>query len=147
VSEHPVTAAYAGVLLFIVGLAIGGGGLELNRRERERMQGWSRADGSIVFILAAPGASKRTGKALVGFQTSSGDRITFTSPPRIGFRTLRSGEAVSVLYDPADPSRAVIDPRAARWTRNALLAAASAILAILGASVAWYARGRMLTAE
>ncbi len=125
----------AGVLLFVVGLVVGGGTLEMNRREREQVQDWVRTDGAVAAVFGA-GSS---GHALVSFTDASGVRINFTVRPGMMHR-LAPGQTVSILYPPFKPTGAVIDPRAARWTRNALLAAASLILMTLGAYVAWYAR-------
>jgi hypothetical protein len=133
--DHPVGAATAGVLVFAVGLVVGGGTLELNRRERDQVQDWVRTDGAVTAVFGA-GSS---GHALVSFTDASGDRINFTVRPGMMHR-LAPGQTVAILYPPFKPTAAVIDPRATRWSRNALLAAASLILMTLGAYVAWYAR-------
>jgi hypothetical protein len=50
---------------------------------------------------------------------------------------------VPLVYDAARPMDAQIDPRAARWTRNAVAGGASVLLMAVGAYVAWYARNRV----
>ena len=134
-SDHPLGAAYAGVFLFIIGLAIGLGALEINRRERDRLQGWLRADGTVVALLSGANATRPQ----VAFSTANGDRVSFTLL-QSGGRQYVIGERVPVLYRPEQPGDARLDPRTARWTRNALAAGASLILMALGAYVAWYAR-------
>ncbi len=53
-SEHPLKAASAGILLFIIGLAIAGGVDHVNRQEQEQLRGWRRADGTVVELLKRP---------------------------------------------------------------------------------------------
>ena len=140
-SEHPFTAAYAGVLLVILGLGMGVYVWELNRRETDQITGWERATATVSTVFGS-GANTR---AMVSFKTPSGDRINFTARPAMFFR-LKPGDAVPVIYPPFNPTRAAIDPARARLWRNVLAGVASTILIILGAYVAWYARGRLLTA-
>jgi hypothetical protein len=134
-ADHPLGAAYAGVFLFIVGLAIGLGSLEINRRERDRLQGWLRADGTVVALLAGANGTRPQ----VAFNAATGERVSFTLQHAAG-RQYVVGERLPVLYRAQQPEEARLDPRTARWTRNALAAGASLILMALGAYVAWYAR-------
>lgn len=140
--EHPLTAAYAGVLLVIVGIAMGVYVWELNRREAEQITGWKQTTGSVTTVFGT-GSSTR---AMVWFKLPSGDRINFTARPAVFYR-LKPGDAVPVIYPPFEPTHAAIDPATARRWRNILAGCASGILIVLGAYVAWYARGRMLNAE
>ena len=134
-SDHPVAAAYAGVFLFIIGLAIGVGALEINRRERDRLQGWLRADGTVVALLAGADG----GRPQVAFIAANGERVGFTLP-QPSRRQYVMGGHVPVLYRADQPGEARLDPRTARWTRNALAAGGALILMALGGYVAWYAR-------
>jgi len=134
-NEHPLTAVYAGLLLFIVGIALGVFMWELNRRETTQIEGWLRTDGVVTMVFGS-GSSTR---AMVSFKTPSGDRINFTARPRM-FRRPAAGQLVAVLYPPFNPTNAVLDPAPVRWVRNALLGTASLVLTALGAYVAWYAR-------
>lgn len=140
--EHPLTAAYAGVLLLILGIGIGVYVWELNRREADQITGWERASGSVVTVFGS-GSSTR---AMVSFKTPTGDRISFTARPAMFYR-LKAGDVVSVIYPPFNPTHAAIDPSRARRRRNIVGGVAPAVLIGLGAYVAWYARGRMLTAD
>jgi len=135
--EHPLTAAYAGVFLFIVGIALGVYLWELNRRETAQIEGWLRTDGTVTAAFGS-GSSARV---LVSFKTPAGDRINFTSRPRVLHR-LDTGAAVAVLYPPFRPTNAVIDPAPMRRLRNAVLGVASIVVTALGAYVAWAARNR-----
>jgi hypothetical protein len=135
VSEHPVAAAYAGVFLFIIGVAIGVGALEVNKRERDRLQGWLRADGTVVALLAGTNGTRPQ----VAFSSASGERVSFTLQ-QSSERQYVIGEGVPVLYRAEQPGDARLDPRTARWTRTALAAGTSLILMALGGYVAWYAR-------
>ena len=139
---HLFRAVFAGILLFIVGIALGVFALELNRHEREQFSDWLPADGTVTAVFGAGSASR----ALVSFPTQSGERISFTTRPGVTER-LRKDDKIAVLYPPYQPTAAVVDFRAARWTRNVLLVGASVILMALGAYVAWYARGRMSNDE
>ena len=141
-NEHPVTAAYAGVLLVILGIGMAVYVWELNRREADQIVGWERATATVATVFGS-GANTR---AMISFKTASGDRINFTARQAM-FYHLKPGDAVPVIYPPFNPTHAAIDPARARLWRNVLAGIASTILIVLGAYVAWYARGRMLTDE
>jgi hypothetical protein len=138
---QPLTAAYAGVLLVILGIGMGVYFWALNRREADQIAGWQRTSGSVTTVF---GSGSNT-RAMVSFALTSGDRINFTARPAMFYR-LKPGDAVPVIYPPFAPTHAAIDPAIARRSRNIVAGIASAILVAFGASVAWYARGRMLGA-
>ena len=140
--EHPLTAAYAGVLLLIIGIGLGVYVWELNRREADQITGWERATGAVAAVFGS-GASTR---AMVSFSTPNGDRINFTARPAMLYR-LKSGDSVPVIYPPFNPTHAAIDPGRARLWRNVVAGVASVVLMAMGGYVAWYARGRLLTTE
>ncbi len=131
--RHPIGAAAAGILLFIVGIGIGVYAWELNRGEAELLEGWLRADGAVTAVFGSGSAAR----AIVSFKTDGGDLIKFTAHPA---RTPAVGDTVRVLYPPFHPTSAVVDPGTRRDLRNVLLGAASAVLMALGGYVAWYAR-------
>jgi hypothetical protein len=137
-SEHPVRATLAGILLFVIGLAIGIGAIENFRRERDRLQGWTRAEGEVVQVLQVSGRSR----AVVGFTAAGGDRIRFTDPGGAGRRDYRVGERVPVLYPVVDPSAARLDSPAIRWARSIYAGTGALVLMALGIYIAWYARRR-----
>jgi hypothetical protein len=137
--EHPLTAAYAGIVLVIFGIGMGVYVWEQNRREADQIAGWQQASGSVSTVFGS-GVNTR---AMVSFPTPSGDRINFTARPAFFYR-LKPGDTVPVIYPPFEPTHAAIDPARARLWRNILAGIASAVLISLGAYVSWYARGRIL---
>ncbi len=140
--EHPLTAAYAGVLLVILGIGMGVYVWELNRREADQITGWERTSGTVTTVF---GSGSNT-HAMISFAMPSGDRVNFTARPAVFYR-LKPGDAVPVIYPPFQPTHAAIDPARARRWRDMLAGIASAILIGLGAYVAWYAKGRMVSVE
>ena len=132
-SDHPVAAAYAGVFLFIIGVAIGVGALEVNRRERDRLQGWLRADGTVVTLLAGANGTRPQ----VAFSAANGERVSFTLQQSSGRQFVVGRLCPSLYWRRAGEARrirahAVDAQRAGRGTALILMA--------LGGYVAWYAR-------
>lgn len=138
-AEYPVRATLAGVLLFVIGVAIGGGAYENYRRERDRLLAWVRVDGEVVQLLTT---SEGKSRPVVGFKTNTGDRIRFTPAGPGTSRSYKTGDRVTVLYPAADPTAARIDTPAIRWARSIYAGVGSVILMALGAYLAWYARQR-----
>ena len=138
-ADYPVRATLAGVLLFVIGIAIGAGAYENYRRERDRLLAWVQADGEVVQLLTSPEGRSRP---VVGFKTNTGDRIRFTATGPGANRSYRVGEHLTVLYPAADPASARIDTPAIRWARSVYAGIGSVILMAVGAYVAWYARLR-----
>jgi uncharacterized protein DUF3592 len=137
-AAYPIRAAFAGVLLFVIGLGIAGGAWRTNAEEQERLKGWRRADGTVVELLKRRSPDGEIPMPVIAFTTASGERVSFTAA------TDRSSPyyvaaPVKVLYHPDHPQDALIDTSARRWTRNTLAAAAALILLGLGGYVSWYA--------
>jgi hypothetical protein len=139
-AEYPVRATLAGVLLFVIGMAIAGSTVISERRERERRRAWAHAAGTVVDTLPAP--PNGSPRPVVAFDTPEGERIRFTPPARSGSQPLKVGDAVPVMYPIGLPSEARIDPRALRWTRLGIAIGGALVLMVLGGYVAWYARRR-----
>lgn len=137
--EYPVRATMAGLLLFVIGLAIGGGAFENFQRERERLEGWQRVDGEVVQLIAS---SSGPARPVIGFTAAGGDRIRFTAMGPLGSHQYRVGDQVPVLYPLTDPAGARIDQPILHWARSAYASAGALLLMFLGAYVAWYARRR-----
>ena len=80
-AAYPLRAAFAGVLLFVIGLAIASSLLRTNLQDRERLRDWRRADGTVVELL-----KRRTvdGEVTVPL-------IAFTTPRAIGSASRRHG--------------------------------------------------------
>lgn len=139
-AEYPVRATLAGVLLFVIGLAIAGSTVVSGRRDRERRQAWMNAAGTVVDVL--PGPADGSPRPVVSFETPEGERIRFT--PRAGgaWPAPKVGDAVPVIYPFGMPNEARIDPRAIRWTRFGIAIGGGLLLMVLGGYVAWYAQRR-----
>jgi hypothetical protein len=136
---YPLRATIAGVFLFAIGLAIAGGVVRTNLQERAALEGWQRANGTVIELLRRRTIDGEVVTPLVAFTTSAGERISFTvnGPPEPS--TYWVTASVPVIYRPAHPQDARIDNRSRRWTRNALAGGAALILLGLGGYVAWYA--------
>jgi len=135
---YPLRAAFAGVLLFVTGLAMAGGVWQVARQESLLLQGWLRADGTVVELLKRRTIDGDVQVPLIAFTTSAGDRISFTAPPNRNAAAYVTGP-VKVLYHPDHPQDAVIDSTGRRRLRNGLAGVAALVLICLGGYVAWYA--------
>ncbi len=135
---YPLRAAFAGILLFVIGLAMAGGTYQINRQEQERIRGWRRADGTVIELLKRPSPGGGVLIPLIAFTTAAGERVSVTLDPGSD-STYYVTAPLKVLYRPDHPQDAVIDTTARRWTRNALAIGAAVILLGLGGYVAWYA--------
>lgn len=139
-AEYPVRATLAGVLLFVIGLAIAGSTVISERRDRQRRQAWMKAAGTVVDVL--PGPADGSPRPVVSFETPEGERIRFTPTTRGAWQAPKVGDAVPVIYPFGMPNEARIDPRAIRWTRFGIAIGAALLLMGLGGYVAWYAQRR-----
>ena len=139
-AEYPVRATLAGLLLFVIGVAIAGSTLVSELQERERRRAWLKADGMVVDIF--PGPPGGAPRPVVSFTTPDGERIRFTSSARTAWRTPAVGDAVPVVYPIGLPTEARIDPVGMRRLRTGVAAVAGLVLTVLGGYVAWYARRR-----
>jgi hypothetical protein len=131
VSDKPIAAVFAGIVLFIAGLAVGVWTLEQWRGERERLSIAARAEGTV--------SSHLNGRPIVTFPLPNGDRVTFTVR-NAGRDEYPVGARVDVLYRIDQPTEAVIDRPRVRRTRTAVLGVVSLAVMALGAYVSWYAR-------
>ena len=139
-AQHPVRATLAGVLLFVIGLAIAGSTIVAERRERDQRQAWVHVYGAVVDTL--PGPAGGPPRPVVSFETPDGDRIRFTPIGRGTWRTPRVGDTVPVIYPIGLPTEARIDPRSLRWMRLGIALGGALVLMALGGYVAWYAQRR-----
>jgi hypothetical protein len=139
-AEYPLRATIAGVLLFVIGLAIAGSTVISERRDRERREAWLTAAGTVVDVLPAP--ADGSPRPVVSFETPEGERVRFTPITRGLWRPLNVGDAVAVIYPFGMPDQARIDPRGMRWTRTGIALGAALVLMALGGYVARYAQRR-----
>lgn len=137
--EYPLRAAFAGILLFVIGLAMAGGVYQINRQEQEGLRGWRRADGTVVELLKRPSPEGGVLIPLVAFTTAAGERVSFTTNAGARESPYYVTAPVKVMYHPDHPQDARIDTSVRRWTRNAVAGGAALILLGVGAYVAWYA--------
>jgi hypothetical protein len=138
-AAYPLRAAFAGVLLFVLGLGIAGGVYQVNEREQEQLRGWRRADATVVELLKRRTPEGEVPVPLVAFTTAAGERVSLTLGPSRDASPFYMNAPVKVLYHPDHPQDAIVDTSARRWTRNALAGGAALILTLLGGYVAWYA--------
>ncbi|PYR95064.1 MAG: hypothetical protein DMF84_03490 [Acidobacteria bacterium] len=147
VSEHPLGATFAGVLLFVIGLGIAGGVYQIDVKERRLRRGWVRAEGTVVQVVKRQTADGPVFAPLIVFQADSGARVSFTARVSKESQQHAIGEKIAVLYPPQEPEHAEIDYAHRRLIRNLLAAAGALVLLALGGTVAWQAsrlqRGRM----
>ena len=132
-------AAFAGVLLFAIGVAIGVTLLRNYLNDRERLREWSRADGTVIELLKRRSAEGDVTVPLIGFTTPKGDRVSFTAGTDVTGAGIYINAPIKVLYRAENPQEAFIDPTGRRLTRIAIAAAAALALMSLGGYVAWYA--------
>src|SRR3954452_6590760 len=138
-AASPIRAALAGVLLVVIGLAIGIGAFENYRRDRERLQAWTRTNGEVMQLLQSSSGTR----PIVSFTAAEGTRIRFTALVPRG-SSYRVGDRVTVVYPPGDLSAARVDSAFIRLARPVFAAAGSIVLMALGGFVAFYARNRAL---
>lgn len=136
---YPLRAAFAGVLLFAVGVAIGVSLLRTHLQDRERLREWSRADGTVIELLTRRSVEGEVTVPLIAFTSAAGDRVSFTAGTDVKGSGVYINAPMKVLYRPENPQEAVIDPAGRRRLRNVLAGAAALLLMALGGHVAWYA--------
>ena len=138
-AAYPLRAAFSGVLLFAIGVAIGVSLLRTHLQDRERLSEWSRADGTVIELLKRRSAEGEVTVPLIAFTSASGDRVSFTAGTDVKGSGVYINAPMKVLYRAANPQEALIDNSSRRWVRNGLGAAAAVVLMVLGGYVAWYA--------
>jgi Protein of unknown function (DUF3592) len=137
--EHPLGATVAGLVLFVVGLTIGGGALLADFKEREALAGTVRTEGTVVAQIRQRRANDTVSLPVIAFATQSGERVSFTAhetDPSV----YHLGAKLQILYRPDNPSDARLASNRSRRTRNTIAAIATVVLVSLGSYVAWYAR-------
>jgi hypothetical protein len=139
VAGNLLGATIAGLVLFVVGLAVGVGVLESDRRERQRLEGAVRTEGTVIAQIKLQTADGTAYAPVIAFSTGSGERVSFTAhatdPSKYWL-----GAKVPVRYEPGNPAGAQIDSSTLRLIRNLLGGAGSLLVMSLGAYIAWYAR-------
>jgi len=129
--ENALGAVAAGILIFIIGLALGVWGFEQWRAEQDRLAISARADGTVTDHL--------NGHPMIAFTLPSGDRVTFTAA-NAGRDNYPVGKRVDVAYRIDRPAEAIIDSPHARFARHGLVALGALALMAFGAYLSWHAR-------
>ena len=140
-ADNPLRATLAGILLFAIGLAIGGGAFVNYQRERDALEGWQRADGQVVELAQFGDGKVRPRVAF----TVNDEIFRFTPRGPLADRTYSVGDHVLVVYPFGAPKSAQLESTAIRWARTVYAGAGSLLLMLLGAYVAWQARSRGLS--
>ena len=97
---YPLRTAFAGVLLFAIGLAIAGGAYRANRQDQEKLAGWRTADGVVIDLIKQRTPEEEVIGPLIAFTTAAGERVGFTSDQSRAAAPLYVDAQVSVLYHP-----------------------------------------------
>lgn len=126
------------IALVLIPIAIGTGFLAgagaAGLRQWQIAHRYAHSVGHVVEVAGTAHSSLHS--ATVAFTTDSGRPITFTQSPASSSRGLREGDAVTVLYDPVTPERAVIDRFWDHWRVAGILFAIGAPLFVAGLFVA-----------
>ena len=140
-ADNPLRATLAGVLLFAIGIAIGGGAFVNYQRERGALEGWQRVEAKVVELVPFSDGKVRPRVAF-----SVNDEIfRFTPRGPLADRTYSVGDGVLVVYPFGQPQAAQLESTAIRWARTAYAGAGGLLLMVLGAFIAWHARRRGLS--
>ena len=141
-ADNPLRATLAGVLLFAIGIAIGGGAIVNYQRERGALEGWQRVEGTVVELVQFSDGKVRPRVAF----TVNDEIFRFTPRGPLADRSYSAGDRVLVVYPFGSPQSAQLESTAIRWARTAYAGAGGLPLMVLGAFVAWQARRRGLSA-
>lgn len=95
--------------------------------------GWSKAAGQIVRVVRAEQSGRSA--PVVVFADAEGRSHTVFMTQSVAGAGYRPGDAVSVLYDPRDPSQAHIRGFGEAFTLPLLLASAGAVLLLIAATL------------
>ena len=101
-------AAFAGIgaLLFAIGVAI-------TRSNRAFARRALRAPGQVTGVHSSAGGTTAIAYPQLRFALPDGRVVEIAARTGTNFERLREGDAVTVLYDPADPTKARVDSRRA----------------------------------
>ncbi|AIO33186.1 hypothetical protein DM39_3240 [Burkholderia cenocepacia] len=131
------------IALVLIPIAIGTGFLAsagaTGLRQWQIVRHYAHATGRVVELAQTPhlsGSRASLYSAMVAFTTDSGRLVTFAQGPASAHSTLHAGEAVTVLYDPVTPERAVVDRFWDRWGFAAILFVIGAPFMIAGLIIA-----------
>jgi Protein of unknown function (DUF3592) len=141
VADTALRATLAGILLFAIGLAIGGGAIVNYQRERAALDGWQRADAQVVEMVTRNGKTRPR----VSFVAANGERIRSDVTGPLAGKAFQVGDAVVIIYPLEDPAHPQLESPAIRWARTVYAGAGGLALMALGGYIAWYSRQRGLS--
>jgi hypothetical protein len=110
-----------------IGVAMQGGALLLARRPIRLLRAGGRARGMVLdneesMVQSGRSAASKCYFPIIGFTTTQGERIRFTSAIGRG-RALPEGGEVRVVYDPARPNEAELATFNSLWFMPTITAA------------------------
>lgn len=117
-----------GMVFFLIGIASLGGAVVALVRANQRRSSWLTAQGTVVKMVQ----TTRTMQAPVVAFTSPRGPVQFQSDVSSSPPAWQVGEPVKVLFDPNDPSQAVIDSFWVRWLVPLLLGFFGGVFAFIG---------------
>lgn len=115
----------------------------------QRTQGTAeRAQGVVVRLAARRGGDGTAYVPVVAWTDASGTRHVLTSNTGSNPASFERGEQVTVLYDPARPSKATIDSFGQRFTGILIFAGIGAVFGLIGGPLLYlYLRRRRVIAR
>lgn len=121
-----------GLVFFLLGVGCLGGGVVAFVRVRHRRSSWLLAQGTVVKLVRTTGSMQAP---VVAFTSPRGP-VQFQSEVSSSPPAWRAGEPVQVLFDPNDPTQAVIDSFWVRWLVPVLLGFVGAVFGCIGLAMA-----------
>jgi hypothetical protein len=80
-----------------------------------KVSSWTRTTGVVVRHDVSEDSDSTTYKAVASFTTPDGRQFEAHEETSSGDADFAIGQAVTVYYDPADPSTAIVDSATATW--------------------------------
>ena len=110
------TLLITGAVFAAIGAALVAIGVAITRSNRGFERRAARARGQVVDVrweaIGPPGDKIMTGFPVLRFTLPGGEAVETVARTGTSIDAMKEGEAVDVLYDPADPSQARVDSRA-----------------------------------
>jgi hypothetical protein len=129
------TLARLAPLFLIAGVALVVFGVRQTQAQQRLQDAGIRAAGVVSALVSSHDSNSHTYHARVVFTDRAGQRRQFTDRVGASPPLYRAGEAVTVLYLPAEPGGAMIDRGAWNWLGPGLLFLCGGGLALLGGAL------------
>lgn len=122
-----------GVMLFCIGAGLLVVAARFGNADSDIVAAGGRADGVVVDVVGQRGSrGKITFRPIVAFTDQTGQRRTFASNVSSSPPAYERGEAVSVVYDPANPGDAKIDSFMERYFGTLMFGIMGTIFTLIG---------------